>query len=145
MCLRATVPCPKSRNGKDLAVDTLSLSVGTGSVTAQVTVANSQSTNLDALLELLNAAGNVLATSNPPDTLATCLLSYSVPSTGTYYLRVSGVGKGDPKSTGYTNYGSLGQYSISGTTVSCDPTCPTPAPSPPPSPPPPPPPGTSLD
>ena len=124
-----------------------SLAAGIGSVTAQITVANSPSTNLDALLELLNAAGTVLATSNPLDTLATGLLSYSVPSAGTYYLRVSGVGKGDPKSTGYSNYGSLGQYSISGTAVSCNPTCPTPAPSPTPAPapPPPPPPGTSLD
>ena len=133
--------------GKTGEKDVFSLAAGIGSVTAQITVANSPSTNLDALLELLNAAGTVLATSNPLDTLATGLLSYSVPSAGTYYLRVSGVGKGDPKSTGYSNYGSLGQYSISGTAVSCNPTCPTPAPSPTPAPapPPPPPPGTSLD
>ncbi len=36
---------------------------------------------------------------------------------GTYYLSVEGVGKGDP-ATGYSDYGSLGYYSISGSVVS---------------------------
>ena len=107
--------------GKTGEKDVFSLATGTGSVTAQVTFANSASTNLDALLELLNSSGAVLATANPLDTLATGLHSYWVPSAGTYYLRVSGVGKEDPKSTGYSNYGSLGQYTISGTAPSCDP------------------------
>jgi hypothetical protein len=107
--------------GKTGEKDVFSLATGTGSVTAQVTFANSPSTNLDALLDLLNSSGTVLATSNPLDTLATGLHSYWVQSAGTYYLRVSGVGKEDPKSTGYSNYGSLGQYTISGTASSCGP------------------------
>jgi hypothetical protein len=31
---------------------------------------------------------------------------------GTYYLRVDGVGNGDPKKTGWSDYGSLGQYRL---------------------------------
>lgn len=34
---------------------------------------------------------------------------------GTYYIKISGVGFGDPASTGYSSYGSLGAYSIDGT------------------------------
>ncbi len=33
---------------------------------------------------------------------------------GQYYLSITGVGQGDPTSGGYSDYGSLGQYSISG-------------------------------
>ncbi len=33
---------------------------------------------------------------------------------GTYYMKISGVGYGTPASTGYSNYGSLGAYSIDG-------------------------------
>lgn len=32
---------------------------------------------------------------------------------GTYYLKIAGVGKGD-LATGYSDYGSLGQYQITG-------------------------------
>ena len=62
------------------------------------------------MLELLNENGTVLASSNPLNLLAASL-SYRFSSKGYYYLRVSGVGKG----TQYTNYGSLGRYSLSGT------------------------------
>jgi hypothetical protein len=54
--------------GKPGEKDVFSLATGTGSVTAQVTFANNPSTNLDALLELLNSSGIVLATANPLDT-----------------------------------------------------------------------------
>jgi PKD repeat protein len=36
---------------------------------------------------------------------------------GTYYLAISGIGLGDPLTTGYSDYASLGQYAISGTVV----------------------------
>jgi hypothetical protein len=44
-------------------------------------------------------------------------LSASVSSTvaaGTYYLRLQGVGAGDAVTTGYSDYGSLGEYRLSG-------------------------------
>ncbi len=71
-----------------------------------------RSANLDVLAELHSAAGTVLASDNPTDAL-NASISLDVPA-GTYYLTVQGVGKGDPLTTGYTNYGSLGEYQISG-------------------------------
>lgn len=67
--------------------------------------------NLDVEARLLDGAGNVLAQSNPVDTLGASI-STTV-SGGSYYLRIDGVGKGD-LTTGYSDYGSLGQYRISG-------------------------------
>ena len=70
------------------------------------------SPNLDILAELYNEAGQLILSSNPASlldaTLATTLTA------GTYYVKIDGIGKGAP-STGYSDYGSLGQYTISGT------------------------------
>jgi PKD repeat protein len=71
-----------------------------------------RSANLDVLVELRNAAGAVLASANPVDALPASL-STSLAASGTYYVTVQGVGKGDPLGTGYTDYGSLGVYSVS--------------------------------
>src|SRR5438046_2572325 len=38
-------------------------------------------------------------------------------ATGTYYLAIDGVGSGDPITTGYSDYDSLGQYQITGTVI----------------------------
>jgi hypothetical protein len=68
--------------------------------------------NLDILAELYDAANNLIVSSNPLNlldaTISTAL------SAGQYFLHVTGVGAGDPLATGYSDYGSLGQYSISG-------------------------------
>lgn len=67
--------------------------------------------NLDILASLYDGGGNLIVQSNPlGETDAS--LSVSVPA-GRYYLAVTGVGEGDP-ATGYSAYGSLGQYTISG-------------------------------
>lgn len=66
--------------------------------------------NLDVLAEILDATGAVLYTSNPVGQIDA---SFDVAvSPGTYYLRVQGTGEGDPQQTGYTKYGSLGQYTV---------------------------------
>lgn len=70
--------------------------------------------DLDIAAELRDPDGNLLAASNPLESL-TASLSATVPA-GTYFLHVRGTGKGDPL-TGYSAYGSLGQYSISATVV----------------------------
>jgi hypothetical protein len=94
-------------------VDMLSFSAGLGSVT--LTAASAPlSANLDIALQLLDASGKVIATSNAVDTLGTTITA-NITTAGTYFLRVAGAGKGDPATTGYSNYGSIGQYSISGT------------------------------
>lgn len=69
------------------------------------------SPNLDVLAEIWNTSGQVLYTSNPADALnASFDLTVSA---GSYFLTVRGSGKGDALATGYTNYASLGQYSVS--------------------------------
>lgn len=69
--------------------------------------------NLDILLEVVNSSGTVIATSNPDTELAASL--ETTVSSGTYLIRVSGVGRGDPLVDGYTDYGSLGEFTLSGT------------------------------
>jgi hypothetical protein len=92
--------------------DTFAFTTNGGTVSLSIP-GDSTSQNLDLLAEILDAAGNVLASSNP-DTLTDADISTSL-AAGTYFVRVSGVGRGAPLADGYSDYGSLGQYSISGT------------------------------
>ena len=66
--------------------------------------------NLDILAKLLAADGTVLYTSNPPDAL-NAQFDVNLPA-GAYYISVDGTGFGDPATNGYSDYGSLGYYSI---------------------------------
>jgi serralysin len=66
--------------------------------------------NLDVLAEILDSTGIVVAASNPIGAIDASF-NFTV-SPGTYYLRVQGTGEGDPLTTGYTKYGSLGQYTV---------------------------------
>ncbi len=64
--------------------------------------------NLDILATLYDSAGTPLGTSNPVDYLDA---NFNMQlAAGTYYLSVDGTGKG----TSYSDYGSLGQYTITG-------------------------------
>ena len=92
-------------------VDFFSFTTGAGPISLTVTPSG-RSPNLDILAQLYNASGVLVASSNPADFLAASI-SATV-GAGTYYLKVDGVGKGDPLGTGYTDYGSLGQYAITG-------------------------------
>jgi hypothetical protein len=109
-----------------------------------------QRSNLDMLITLFDTAGTTIATINPPGTsttngLGAAAVSINLPAAGTYYISVSGSGPGGA-STGYTSYGSLGQFGITVTYpaaapppgVSPSPSPPAVAPSPSPSPVPPP-------
>jgi len=92
-------------------IDMFAFSAAAGAANFNVTPA-ARSPNLDALVTLRNAAGILLASVNPVDALDTSF-SIVLPAAGTYYLAVQGTGKGDPLTTGYTNYGSVGQYAVS--------------------------------
>ena len=71
------------------------------------------SPNLDLVLELQDANGVVLQTNNP---LAALNASFTTTlTTGQYFVKVSPAALGNPLTTGYTNYGSLGQYRLTGT------------------------------
>ena len=71
------------------------------------------SPNLDILAELYDSNGILIATSNPVDGLSASINETALPA-GEYFISIDGIGKGDPLGTGYTDYASLGQYSISG-------------------------------
>jgi hypothetical protein len=72
----------------------------------------STSPNLDILASLYDSGGVPVTTSNPSAALDADI-SVTLPA-GTYYLSIEGTGK-SPLDTGYSDYGSLGYYSISGT------------------------------
>lgn len=66
--------------------------------------------NLDILAKLHAADGTVLYTSNP---LAALDARFDVNlAAGNYFLSVDGTGFGDPAVDGYSDYGSLGYYSV---------------------------------
>lgn len=102
--------------------DRFTFTAGTGPVSFTATpfrsATGSHGTNLDVRLELYDAQHTLIALADPPATAAANLTA-NVPA-GPYTLRVSGVGSGDPLSsvpTGFTSYGSLGTYRLSGLTV----------------------------
>ncbi|WP_353932940.1 hypothetical protein WJM97_10305 [Okeanomitos corallinicola TIOX110] len=94
--------------------DWFSFTTTTGNIDLDIN-AFERGANLDILAELYNSAGQFILGSNPVGNL-----SASISTTlgaGQYFLSVTGTGEGNPLGTGYSDYGSLGQYSISGTIV----------------------------
>lgn len=96
-------------------VDVFSFDTGQGLVSLDIEPFY-RSPNLDILANLYDSAGQLVATSNPRNALdASFNLSLAA---GTYYVTIEGTGKpaasGDP---GYSDYGSLGYYSINGSIV----------------------------
>ena len=80
-------------------------------------------TTLDLALEVLDSSGALIARSSPassrvgyPPTSTGMDAGVSVPSaTGDYFVRVDGVGTGSPAGSGWSDYGSLGQYRLTAT------------------------------
>lgn len=72
--------------------------------------------NLDILAEIVNAATSAVVATSNPDLNINATFSTTLPA-GEYLLRIRGTGRGDPLGNGYTNYGSLGSYLISGSVV----------------------------
>jgi len=72
-----------------------------------------ENTMLDIQLDLYNSSGSLVVSDNPLADV-TASISQTVPA-GTYYLKVDGVGAGAVLGTGYSDYGSLGTYRITGT------------------------------
>jgi hypothetical protein len=136
--LSGTAPSSFGIIERNTDVDWFRFSTGSGSVSlsirnaCRVFSANGDGTfstqyleglgpNLDISAQLYNSSGVLIGTSNPLDRLDA---SFSLSLTaGDYYLSVEGVGFGTPLAnppSGYTDYGSLGQYLISATLI--DPT-----------------------
>jgi Domain of unknown function (DUF4114)/Metallo-peptidase family M12B Reprolysin-like/Calx-beta domain len=93
-------------------VDFYSFVAGAGAINLNIAPA-SRGANLDILAELYSADGTLITSSNPT-TLLSANISTTLATAGVYYLKIDGVGAGDPLATGYSDYGSLGQYFISG-------------------------------
>jgi hypothetical protein len=73
---------------------------------------NASHPDLDIIATLYNNTGTVITTANP--TTLNASLSSTL-AAGTYYVSVAGTGSGSATATGYTNYGSLGNYTVAGT------------------------------
>jgi hypothetical protein len=73
--------------------------------------------NLDILLQIIDEEGNIIS-ENDPYGILPASLDLNLPE-GNYFILIDGVGTGDPN-TGYTDYGSLGQYFISGSLPEID-------------------------
>lgn len=119
-------PANKGVIERNTDVDVFSFYTGTGAVTLNakpwIQAAGTRGGNLDILLELYDNAGVLVASSNAAN-LTTAAISTSLVQ-GYYYLHVRNTGTGTPLAaspSGYTSYGSLGQYFLSGTIVNATP------------------------
>jgi PKD repeat protein len=92
-------------------VDVFRLDSNAGTISLAIAGPSPQP-NVDIKAELLNSAGAVLQTSDSATALSATI--NATVSAGTYYLRIDGVGLGDPVTTGYSDYGSIGNYIITG-------------------------------
>jgi hypothetical protein len=91
--------------------------------------------SLDMSVTVLNAAGTPIASADPASGQNTAVwpalptgmdASVTVPAapSGVYYVRVDGVGRGNPATDGYSDYGSIGTYQLA--VSACDGTMPPP-------------------
>lgn len=116
--LASTSPSVSGIIGTRSDVDAFAFSAGAGTVSFTASPAPS-SPNLDIKLTLRNSAGDEIASSNPTTAL-TATVSATV-TAGSYTVEVDGVGVGSPASnppTGYSDYASIGQFSLTGTVPS---------------------------
>lgn len=66
-------------------------------------------TNLNVQVMVMDESGVLLDMRVGPGVR---LFSVTLPAASTYYISLQGVGSGDPKADGFSNYGSLGQYQL---------------------------------
>lgn len=76
--------------------------------------------NSDLRLELLDSGGNALALDDPAGARIGGVFTANPVPAGIYYLKVTASGTGTPLAnppSGYTSYGSIGQYTLTGSVV----------------------------
>lgn len=94
-------------------VDFFSFEIGAGRTTITASPAP-RGPNLHILLSLYNSAGSLITSSDVADSASTGTLPVTISMilpAGKYYVSVDGIGVGTG-STGYTDYSSLGQYTL---------------------------------
>lgn len=92
-------------------VDWFKIKTGGGTIALNA-VGGPANTMLDIQFNLHTVSGGLIASSNPTDDVVASL--NQTVAAGTYYVKVEGVGNGNALTTGYTDYGSIGQYTITG-------------------------------
>ncbi len=97
-------------------VDVYSFTTGTGNISLTAKAAGPNSGNLNLLLSLYDSSGASVTTAGPSVSANGVALSTSL-AAGTYYVAINGVGSGDPLTTGFSNYASIGQFSLIGSLV----------------------------
>ncbi len=120
-----TSPANKGRLERNTDVDVWAFNTGPGiinlTVRPWVSPLSPKGGNIDVRARLLNGSGTVIADINAA-TLTAATLNTNL-TAGTYYLEISNVGAGTPTASppsGYTSYGGVGQYFISGTVQPAD-------------------------
>jgi len=101
-------------------VDVFSFVTGSGAVNLSVKPwimpsGRTRGGNLDVRLELYNEAGTLLLANDPASLTTAAIVTNLIQ--GRYYLHLKNTGTGSPTNaspSGYTSYGSIGQYFISG-------------------------------
>ncbi|MHA7304286.1 zinc-dependent metalloprotease family protein [Arthrobacter sp. TMN-49] len=75
--------------------------------------------NLDIKISVLNSAGALIASADPATQYLTSSNASGLDAeitrnytAGTYYIKLEGTGLGNPLTTGYTDYGSIGNFSV---------------------------------
>ncbi len=71
----------------------------------------SYSANLDCSITVLNSSNQTVASANPSELPAS--VTVNVTQGATYYIKIDGLGFGIAASTGYSDYGSVGEYRLS--------------------------------
>jgi PKD repeat protein len=101
-------------------VDAFRFTTTGGATTISATTADPGG-DVDLQLTLINSSGTTVATANPTTTVAstnsyaTTGLNATITQTlaaGTYAILVEGVGQGDYRVDGYSDYGSIGAYAL---------------------------------
>jgi hypothetical protein len=116
-------PANKGVIERNTDVDAFSFATGSGPITLRVNpwivpAGRTRGGNTDLVAQLYNSSGQVLATANVATTAGATV--QTTLNEGVYYLVVRTTGVGyptDPIPSGYTSYGCIGQYFISGTVV----------------------------
>lgn len=98
----------ETRTDKD--VFSFSAKAGSGSITV---TPDTRSANLDVSVKIMKADGTVIAKGKPADQLG-ATVNFNLPAAGKYYVAIDGIGYLTP-TNGYSDYGSLGQYAVTGT------------------------------
>ncbi len=101
-----------SRGGTSNDIDAFKFTTTGGAVNLSIATIT-PGPNLDISASLYDSSNNLIL-SNNPDTGISASLSTTL-TAGDYTVRVDGVGRGDVALDGYSDYGSLGQYTITGT------------------------------